>query len=82
MKTILIVSSLIASTFAFDAALAKDASKSANDFRAASPYSDMQAPAQRLLPRPNSCAPDRANPIWGANGQVLGYECFGNADMS
>ena len=28
------------------------------------------------------CGVDRAVPVWGANGQALGYECLNNANGS
>jgi hypothetical protein len=28
------------------------------------------------LQTPNSCAPDRAEPVWGGNGALLGYSCL------
>lgn len=31
-----------------------------------------------LVTDPASCAPDRADPIWGPGQQLLGYSCYRN----
>ena len=34
-----------------------------------------QAPAPRLHVHGNSCAPDRAEPVWGEGNAFMGYSC-------
>ena len=29
----------------------------------------------RLVRNPNECAPDRAEPVWGAKADIVGYTC-------
>ena len=82
MKAILIVSSLIASTFVCDAAMASKLQRPPPEYRAAAPEPEMVAPTGPLFRNGGECGPDRPIPVWGQAGRVLGYECFGNSDMS
>ena len=34
-----------------------------------------------LVSDPASCAPDRADPIWGPGQQLLGYSCYRNPTL-
>jgi hypothetical protein len=33
------------------------------------------ASAPRLVRNPNECAADRAEPVWGAKAEIVGYTC-------
>ncbi len=81
MKTILFVSSLIATALTLDPAAASHNRTSSNPgYMALSNNPETGAFQQKRFQGGSECGPDRASPIWGAGGQTLGYECLGNAN--
>jgi hypothetical protein len=83
MRTILIVSLLIAAVFALDQAAASSDLSSANPgYKALAIRPGAGSSSRRLFQSGSECGTDLASPVWAPGGRQLGYECVENANGS
>jgi hypothetical protein len=83
MKAALLVCSLVAVSMPLSgASAARYAVHVRPEDRALTANPQMPPQAEGMFRGAGECGVDRAVPVWGANGQALGYDCLNNANGS
>ena len=83
MNAALLVCSLVAVSLPLSgASAARYAVHVRPEDRALTANPQMTPQAEGMFRGAGECGVDRAIPVWGANGQALGYDCLNNANGS